>query len=210
MRYLAGHLGTSVSALVDGQLDPASAERAWAHVHGCPLCSRQVAREGWVKSQLAAMTGGPDAGPPAQLVGSLYDLPRGSRVPATPGHAAPDPAAAWATVDAIERRERGRRRAGLALAGAGSVSVAVLGFASLSASPLGISGTPSAPTTAVTGPGTPASKATLPTTGPTTIPTTGLSSTAYVHGRLPGGWPAPSGTPAGGTDDAAVPPDLRR
>lgn len=203
MRYLGGHLGTSVSALVDGQLDPASAERAWAHVHGCSLCCGQVAREGWVKSQLAAMTGDAPTAPPAQLVGSLYDLPGGSRpfpghaaTPdrATPDRAAPDPAAAWATVDAIERRERGRRRAGLALVGAGSVSVAVLGFASLTASPLGISGTPSAPTTAVTRPGTPAESATI-------------APTARVHGRLPRGTYDRTGTGAG---DAAVPPELRR
>lgn len=190
MRYLGGHLGTSVSALVDGQLDPASAERAWAHVNGCPLCCRQVAREGWVKSQLAAMTGDTPGGlPPAQLVGSLYDLPGSPSRPFPAG--TPDPAAAWATVEALERRGRGRRRAGIALAGAGSVSVAVLGFASLTASPLGITGTPSAPTTAVTGLGTPAVSATI-------------APIARVHGQLPR-----ATYDRGGTDDA-VRSGLRR
>ena len=34
MWWLGGHLGAAVSALVDGQLDEESAERAWAHVAG--------------------------------------------------------------------------------------------------------------------------------------------------------------------------------
>lgn len=138
MRYLGGHLGVTVSALVDGQLDPTSAERAWSHVHGCAICRRQVEREGWVKTQLAAMTG--DDGPPPQLLGSLYGLG------AAPDHPSPDPAAAWAAVGEIERQGRGRRRAGIAVAGAGSVSVAVLGIASLTGSTLGIGEAPTVPT----------------------------------------------------------------
>lgn len=37
------HLGTVVSALVDGQLSPADAERALAHVAACPACADEVA-----------------------------------------------------------------------------------------------------------------------------------------------------------------------
>jgi hypothetical protein len=159
MRYLGGHLGIAVSALVDGQLDAASAERAWAHVHGCETCRRQVEREGWVKTQLAAMPG--DEGPPPQLLGSLYSLGQSTD--------APDPAAAWAAVEELERRGRGRRRAGIALVGAGSVSAAVLGLASLTGSTLGIGG---APTTA-------------PTTATTVAPTAVIAPVARVHGRLP-------------------------
>src|SRR4051794_41941280 len=48
-RLLGGHLGASVSALVDGQLDKESTERAWAHVAECPPCRRLVQHEGWVK-----------------------------------------------------------------------------------------------------------------------------------------------------------------
>jgi anti-sigma factor RsiW len=157
MRYLGGHLGVTVSALVDGQLDPPSAERAWAHVHGCPICRRQVEREGWVKTQLAAMTG--EEGLPPQLLGSLYGL---GSAPADRGS---DPAAAWAAVEAIERQGRGRRRTGLALAGAGSVSVAVLGLATLTGSPLGIGG------------GT--------TTSPSQAPASLIAPVARAHGRLP-------------------------
>jgi hypothetical protein len=158
MRYLGGHLGITVSALVDGQLDAASAERAWVHVHGCQTCRRQVEREGWVKTQLASISG--DDGPPDQLLGSLYDLGQGMEEP--------DPAAAWAAVEELERRGRGRRRAGIALVGAGSVSAAVLGLASLTGSTLGIGGAPPAPTSA-----------------PSTAPTTVIAPVAHVHGRLP-------------------------
>lgn len=169
MRYLGGHLGTLVSALLDGQLDEPSSERAWAHVHGCALCGRQVEHEGWVKRRLATIAQDGDVeAPPEQLLGSLYDLPggHGSRSEET---------AAWAAVRQIEGRERGRRRTGLALVGAGSVSVAVLGFATLTGSTLGISGAPTTtPSTSLTHSGVP------------TATTSGfIAPVARVHGRLP-------------------------
>lgn len=37
-----GHLGNRVSALVDGQLSPGAAERALAHVAGCPRCASDL------------------------------------------------------------------------------------------------------------------------------------------------------------------------
>lgn len=170
MRYLGGHLGTAVSALLDGQLDPPSAERAWNHVHGCGLCRRQVEREGWVKTQLAGMAG--TTSPPDQLVGSLYRL--SADRPAT-GAGHPDGVAAWAAVEEIERRGRGRRRAGIALVGAGSVSAAVLGFATLTGSTLGIGGTPATPQpSALTRSGT-----------PLVTPTAFVGPVARVQGRLP-------------------------
>lgn len=176
MRYLGGHLGIAVSALLDGQLDPSSAERAWAHIGACDTCRRQVEREGWVKTQLAAMTGD-DGAPPQQLLGSLYGL--GSSVQGPAGAADRDPsgAAAWAAVGEIERRGRTRRRTGLAVAGAGSVSVAVLGLASLTGSTLGIGGGPASP----------------PTSALTRAPATGtpavVAPVARVHGSLPLGQP---------------------
>lgn len=202
MRYLGGHLGTAVTALVDGQLDPQSADRAWAHVHGCSLCTRQVEREGWVKRQLAAMSGEAPTVPPEGLVGSLYGLSAGP----LPG-SAQETSAAWSAVEEIERRERGRRRTGLAVVGAGSVSAAVLGFASLTGSTLGISGSPTTPSTpAVTRP-SPA----LATS------TAMLTSTAHVHGRLPRGVRGPvRATVDGGTaeprgaGETGPPPDLQR
>lgn len=125
-----GHLGSSVSALVDGQLDEEATERAWTHVAHCPTCRAAVEREGWVKRQLSEMAIDGGFQPPEELVGSLHGL---------------DPmAVAWATVGEIERRGRGRRRAGLALVGAGSVSVAVFGLTTLGGPLVGGSATPAA------------------------------------------------------------------
>jgi anti-sigma factor RsiW len=128
---LSGHLGAAVSALVDGQLDEASADEAWAHVHNCPACRRLVERESWVKRQLSQMGG---SEPSARLLGSLYEL--------EPSDELVD---AWAAVDEIERQGRGRRRVGLALVGAGSVGAAVFGLTALSGALLtGPAGTPAA------------------------------------------------------------------
>ena len=66
---MIGHLGTRVSALLDGQLTPAEAERAWEHVHACHACRDLVEREGWVKTQLAALSG--TGGTPDRLKGEL-------------------------------------------------------------------------------------------------------------------------------------------
>ena len=162
MLSFGGHLGSSVSALVDGQLDHDDAERAWSHVLTCPPCRRLVEREGWVKTRLATMGG---SEPSERLIGSLHRL---------------DPAAeAWAVVGELERKARGRRRAGLALAGAGSVSAAVLGIASLGGVGLGIGGAPA---------GAPATSLTRPTTSaPTTFaPTTAvIAPRVAVRGRVP-------------------------
>ena len=52
MLSLSGHIGSKVSALVDGQLPPSEEERAWSHVLTCPGCRRLVEHEGWTKRQL--------------------------------------------------------------------------------------------------------------------------------------------------------------
>jgi hypothetical protein len=133
-RFWGGHLGPAVSALVDGQLDEESAERAWGHVLHCPSCRREVEREGWVKRQLAQMSGTGLGEPSRQLIGSLHRL---------------DPVeeetrAAWAAVNDLEERGRGRRRAGIAAVGVGSVSAAVLGISALSGTAF-LGGTPASP-----------------------------------------------------------------
>ncbi len=114
---LTGHIGASVSALVDGQLSPEAEERAWAHVMACPGCRRLVENEGWTKNRLRAIDPAP-GGVPDTLIGALYDV------------------SAWAEVDEIERVTR-RRRTGVALIGAGSVGVAVLGIVALTSPPAG-------------------------------------------------------------------------
>ena len=178
MWKLGGHLGTSVSALVDGQLDPGSTERAWRHVLACPACRRLVEREGWVKRQLAEMAGCSAATPPAHLVGSLQDLDH-------------EVQQAWAAVGELEQHARGRRRAGIAAVGVGSVSAAVLGLSTLSGAPLGIGGAPAGPpTSSLTRPS--------PTAGPvSSSPSRRASSAAPSLGTFDG-WlvrdPAPATT----------------
>jgi anti-sigma factor RsiW len=170
MRFLNGHLGSSVSALVDGQLDAESAERAWAHVATCPPCRQLVEREGWVKRQLAQIAGGSGATvqePPDQLVGSLLDLD-----PSTVGWSE------WSEWTEAERTQRVRRRAGLVLIGAGSVSAAVLGLTALSGSPVGSGGRSPAANIGGAASSTPTSAV--------------VSPAGAVHGRLRG-WELDSG-----------------
>lgn len=142
---VGGHLGASVSALVDGQLTPAAEERAWSHVLTCSGCRGEVEREGQVKTRLAALHG---ESPPPQLLGSLYDV------------------RAWSAVDALERRARTRRRGGLAALGVGSVGVAFLGLSALAGAP--VAEAPPPPVTSISGSsagsptGTPAPATTAP------------------------------------------------
>jgi hypothetical protein len=175
---IGGHLGSAVSALVDGQLDDESSEQAWAHVQRCVPCRKRVEREGWVKRQLSQMSGNE---PSAALLGSLYQLE-----PLDPGD---DVREAWAAVEEIERAGRGRRRIGIALVGAGSVSAAVIGLSALGGTPFG-------------GPaGAPAASLTRGTPDPT--PTRAMvAPTATAHGQLPG-WTLRRG-PAGGDRFQAV------
>jgi hypothetical protein len=53
------HLGSRVSALLDGRLAPEEEERCWNHVHACHACRDLVEQEGWVKTQLAQLSFGP-------------------------------------------------------------------------------------------------------------------------------------------------------
>lgn len=118
---LNGHIGASVSALVDGQLSSEDEERAWSHVLGCPGCRRLVETEGWTKTQLRAFAPAERATASPALVGALYDVE------------------AWAEVDEIERASR-RRFATTAVVGAGSLGVAVLGIVGLTSAPTGAGG----------------------------------------------------------------------
>lgn len=162
--WSGGHVGTSLSALVDGQLDVETAERAWVHVVGCRSCRRLVEQEGRIKTELAALAGNE---PSARLLGSLYSL-EAAPLPS------PDGLDAWAAVDELERRGSSRRRAGIAIVGAGSAA-AVFGFVSLSGATLGIGGAPvSTPTASLTGPSSSSAPATAR-----------IAPIAEAHGRLP-------------------------
>ena len=106
------HLGSRVSALLDGQLPREEAERAWAHVHVCHACRDLVEREGWIKTRLAGLShGGTTA--PDHLKGSLLG-----------------PHAHSPHLDPLGRRSRSWT--GLAIGG-GAVGVAVIGVLALGA-----------------------------------------------------------------------------
>jgi hypothetical protein len=69
-----GHLGSRVTALLDGRLPAAEEERAWEHVHACHPCRDAVEREGWVKTRLAQL-GCSSTASPSSLRQSLLDAP---------------------------------------------------------------------------------------------------------------------------------------
>lgn len=106
------HLGSRVSALLDGRLPAAEEERCWAHVHGCHPCRDLVEREGWVKTRLASLSFDPGVAPDGlkdSLMGTSSAL-RPARLPTA----------------------RPRHR-GLAMIGGGAAGAAVVGVLALGA-----------------------------------------------------------------------------
>jgi hypothetical protein len=123
------HLGSRVSALLDGRLPPDEEERAWAHVHECHPCRDLVEREGWVKTRLAGLSladrmdcGAPDRLKDSLLASSTLSAGRTS-LAGSPFSTAPTSA-------------RHRHRS-LALIGGGAAGAAVVGVLAL-----GAAGTP--------------------------------------------------------------------
>jgi len=116
---IGGHLGTRASALLDGQLGPEEAERAWAHVHQCHVCRDQVEREGWVKRRLAGLSHHDDVLMPAALKGALLR-----------------PQVPWgeAILDVEDERPR-RVTVGLAALGGSAIGAAMMGVLALGAAP---------------------------------------------------------------------------
>lgn len=106
------HLGSRVSALLDGRLPAAEEERWWDHVHACPPCRDLVEREGWIKTRLAGLSFD-SAGASSSLKESLL----------RPGACAPG---------AGQVAHRGLSRGVVALGGS-AVGVAVLGVLALNA-----------------------------------------------------------------------------
>lgn len=118
---MIGHLGSRISALLDGQLPAEEAERAWEHVHLCHACRDQVEREGWIKTRLAGLSYGATA-VPDHLKGSLLGAPIGL----PPGD----------VYLALARQpHRPRRHTGLVAIGGGAVGAAVMGVLALGAAP---------------------------------------------------------------------------
>ncbi len=129
MWVLGGHLGARVADLVDGRLDARESDRAWDHVLRCGCCRAAVEQESWVKDQLllsASASATPDQ-PPATLTQTLSLLAARTSAEDSARAAAQTRAdEAWAQVRDLERRHVARR-AGVALAGVGSLSLAVVG-----------------------------------------------------------------------------------
>lgn len=116
---MIGHLGTRVSALIDGQMSPRESEEAWSHVYTCHACRDQVEREGWVKTRLAGLCGDGGAAP-SNLKGSLLSMP-----PADVCVVGPD----------SHGRPHSRRTAGAVALGGGAVGAAMLGVLALGFAP---------------------------------------------------------------------------
>jgi hypothetical protein len=122
MGPVIGHLGTRASALLDGQLPQAEADRLWAHVHGCHLCRDLVEREGWIKTQLSGLCSPPTA--PDHLKGALMGACAAS---ASPWELAARPPALPA--------RPARRGVTVAASVGGAAGMAVLGVLALGAAP---------------------------------------------------------------------------
>jgi len=134
-----GHLGPRVSALLDGQLEPAEAERAWAHVHACHFCRDLVEREGWIKTRLAGLSFG-DAPTPSDLKGTLAHGPVDGLVDGL----------------ALGRDSReavaGRSRTSVAVLGGGALGAAVVGMLALGVAQTGVPVDRRPPVTSLTRP----------------------------------------------------------
>lgn len=114
---MIGHVGTKVSALIDGQLPAAETERLWNHVHGCALCRQHVEREGWIKTRLAGLGGEcAQPAPPNYLHSILCQSTRYDT----------DESAAAMSHSGVRRRT-----VAVAVVGAGSVGAAMLGVFAL-------------------------------------------------------------------------------
>lgn len=117
------HLGSRVSALLDGRLPVDEEEHAWAHVHECHPCRDLVEREGWVKTRLAGLSLSDRTGcaAPDRLKDSLLaSQPEGRRSL---------DAARFATAPTGARP----RHRSLAVIGGGAAGAAVVGMLALGA-----------------------------------------------------------------------------
>ena len=135
---MIGHLGARTSALLDGQLPAAEAERLWEHVHGCHLCRDLVEREGWVKTRLSGL--GAPAQAPDHLKGALLGA-----------CAVPVPPLAYSA--ATSGPARSRRVATVAVGVGSAAGMAVMGVLALGASPADApAGDPRVPTADLSSP----------------------------------------------------------
>jgi len=108
------HLGSRISALVDGQLPPAAAERALAHAALCPACAGELAA---ARAAHAALARAEDVAPAPDLTARLLalSLPASERPGDGPsrGSGSPDPFAPPAWSSELELAAYGPVAAGL-------------------------------------------------------------------------------------------------
>lgn len=131
------HVGSRVSALVDGQLPEAEADRVWSHVMVCPACRRLVEQEGWTKTRVRC-TG--QAGETASavsntLLGSLYAVEARAELRAEIVAEVRAEFQQELRAEVIRMERAVRRRATVAIIGVSSMSVAVVGLMAVTASP---------------------------------------------------------------------------
>ncbi len=138
---MTGHLGSWVSPLADGQLDPAATEAALAHVAVCPRCAHELEA---ARAARAALLRARDVAPAPDLADRLLALS------ATIPPAADDPlrrpvrVTGWETPEQwrptltgnLEDRSRRRRARRLVAAGAGGAGVLGLALFALGQTPL--------------------------------------------------------------------------
>jgi anti-sigma factor RsiW len=136
---VSGHLGSWVSPLADGQLDPATTEAALAHVAVCPRCARELEA---ARAARAALLRARDVPPAPDLADRLLRLSASIppaeddplRRPArATGWEAPDAWRVTITGDLADRRRRTRR---LLAAGAGGAGVLGLALFALGQAPV--------------------------------------------------------------------------
>ena len=151
------HLGSRVSALVDGCLAPEEEERCWNHVHACHTCRDLVEREGWVKTRLAQLSLGPSQTShdfKSSLVGRCSSL-------------TPDPSPGSVLAPPAFRTAHHRPRRGLVAIGGGAASACVVGVLAL-----GVAGSPRMeprpPTTDLSRPAGPSAPVSSPARTPAT------------------------------------------
>jgi hypothetical protein len=122
------HLGSRVSALLDGRLAPDEEERCWDHVHTCHACRDLVEEEGWVKTQLAQLSFGP-----CETTQPSHDFKS-----ALLGHCSSmQPASGSALAAPPFPTSHHRPRRGLVAIGGGAASACVVGVLAL-----GVAGSP--------------------------------------------------------------------
>jgi len=78
------HLGSTISALLDGRLAPAAARRAWEHLDACPRCAAELADAREVRRFLNQTAAMPPPGPTEDLTARLLALHSGMPVPPRP------------------------------------------------------------------------------------------------------------------------------